>query len=99
MQTRTTEQVSTGSTPTKRPTSGPIHRFIETIADWLSPLLRCETCGAEVKQRDCEPTGSAKPVSDAPGPQRWSVFETEYRCPTCGGSIWVVDAPVVYPPF
>ena len=81
-----------------QPAERPSEVEVEIVEDHRQHF-HCETCGAEVKQRDCEPTGSAKPVSDAPGPQRWSVFETEYRCPTCGGSIWVVDAPVVYPPF
>jgi uncharacterized protein with PIN domain len=94
MQARATERAAAASS-----TRGPVRSCIEGIADWLSPMLRCGDCGAETKERHCEPTGEVRRVLDAPGPQRWSVFEREYRCPNCGGSIWVTDTPAVYPMF
>lgn len=94
MQTRATGQAASASS-----TRGPLRRCIEGFADWLSPMLCCEACGAGTKERHCEPTGEVRRVLDAPGLERWSAFESEYRCPNCGGSIWVMDTPAVYPLF
>ena len=93
MQVRTVDRPSVGLSPQR----GPVRRFFESVADFLSPTLECDACGAVSKQRRCERTGAVRPIPvDAPW-TRWTASETEHLCPRCGASIWVLDVPVVYP--
>jgi hypothetical protein len=95
MQVRTAERVSAGPAPPRHP----IRRFRDSIADAFSPTLHCGDCGAASKQRRCERTGASRPVPQDASWSRWGASETEYRCPLCGASIWVLNAPMVYPLF
>jgi len=95
MQVETTHRPTVGSAGRRRP----IRRLLDRVADACSPMLQCEACGCEVRQRRCRKTGVSHPVPEGAGWSRWSGSETEYLCPECGASIWVLETPMVYPVF
>jgi ribosomal protein S27AE len=93
MQVRTVDRPPVG--PSSR--AGPVRRIFESIADFLSPRIECGECGGITVQRRCETTGVVRPVPSDAQWSRWTASETEYLCPRCGASIWVLDVPIVYP--
>lgn len=74
-------------------------RLRDVILDFFSPTLHCDVCGADTKRRHCTRTGGVRPVPVSAGWTRWSATDVEYTCPSCGGSMWVLDAPAQYPLF
>lgn len=73
-------------------------RLRERIADFLSPTLVCAACGDASKQRHCDKTGEVRPVDDGGAWVRSAAYEIEHICPTCGESIWVLQATTyLYP--
>lgn len=77
---------------------GAFRRLRERIADFLSPTLVCAACGDASKQRHCDKTGAVRPVDDDRGWVRSAAYEIGYVCPTCGESIWVLQATTyLYP--
>jgi hypothetical protein len=74
----------------------PHGRFFESIADFFSRNVRCDTCGNETRKRRYEQTGLTRPTTDDAEWSRWSTVEIEHVCPQCGASVWVLQVPVYY---
>lgn len=77
----------------------PVHRFFESVADFLSPPVKCDACGNECKQRRCKQSGAVRPIDQG---ETWAggvIYEIEYLCPACGGSIWMPEASTYYYPM
>jgi hypothetical protein len=76
----------------------PFHSLFETAADFFSPMLKCDACGAECRQRHCERTGAVRPIEEGHAWLRSTANEIEHICASCGESIWVLVATTyVYP--
>jgi len=93
-------QVRTDRDAARRASAGgPVRRFFDRVADVFSPTLLCGTCGAECKQRHCERTGNVRRVQGDEGWFRMTANEVEHVCPSCGESIWVLEASAYYYPM
>jgi hypothetical protein len=80
------------------PSDGIFRRLRERIADFLSPTLVCAACGGASKQRHFDKTGEVRSVDYGRAWVRSAAYEIEHVCPTCGESIWVLQATTyLYP--
>lgn len=76
----------------------PLHSLFAVVADFFSPMLKCDACGAECKQRHCDRTGAVRPIHEDNAWLRSTANEIEYVCPSCGESIWLLVATTyLYP--
>jgi hypothetical protein len=74
----------------------PRGRYFESIADFFSRKVRCDTCGNEAPKRRYEQTGLTRPMTNHAEWSRWTTVEIEHVCPQCGASVWVTEVPAYY---
>ncbi len=100
MKRRCAMQVRTDRDAARRASDkGSVRRFLDRIADYFSPTLLCDACGAECKQRHCKRTGNVRPVAGVDPWFRVTANEIEHVCPSCGESIWVLQPSAYYYPM
>ena len=81
----------TGSPVAGSARPGRLRRWLATVADTLSPTLRCDLCHVETKRSRYRASGAMRTIDVHASPWTpWAVTERELICPHCGGSVWEI---------
>jgi hypothetical protein len=71
---------------------GRMRRWLDRLADRLSPSLRCDACGVTSKRRAYRVTGAVRNIDVHTSPWTpWAVCECELICPHCDESVWEIS--------